>query len=79
MTVNATKIGAVHLRKTLKDGAGWMNEWHFISEDGRLDLTMKPYYDHYTSLLPSSLFGMKTHQVHDFGQLKGRSRRRHGA
>ena len=38
--------------------------WHFISEDGRLDLTMKPYYDHYTNLLPLNLFGMKTHQVH---------------
>ena len=25
---------------------------------------MKPYYDHYTNLLPLNLFGMKTHQVH---------------
>ena len=54
------KIGAVHLEKDPEDGAGWMNEWHFISEDGRLDLTMKPYYDHYTNLLPLNLFGMKT-------------------
>lgn len=58
------KIGAVHLEKDPEDGAGWMNEWHFISEDGRLDLTMKPYYDHYTNLLPLNMFGMKTHQVH---------------
>ena len=35
------KIGAVHLEKDPEDDAGWMNEWHFISEDGRLDLTMK--------------------------------------
>ena len=27
-------------------------------------MTMKPYYDHYTNLLPLNLFGMKTHQVH---------------
>ena len=54
----------MHLEKDHEDCAVWMNERHFISEDGRLDLTMKPYYDHYTNLLPLNLFGMKTHQVH---------------
>lgn len=58
------KVSDVHLEKDPEIGSKWMEDWHFISSDGRLDLTMKPFYDHYSNLMPLNLFGMKTHQVH---------------
>ncbi|MGN1202155.1 MAG: DUF2804 domain-containing protein [Eubacterium sp.] len=58
------KISDVHLETDPEPNNGWMNKWHFISSDGRLDLTMTPFYDNYSNLMPLNLFGMKTHQVH---------------
>lgn len=58
------KIGAVHLECDPEVGDKWMEPWRFISEDGRLDMTMRPFYDHQTNLMPLNLLGMKTHQVH---------------
>ena len=57
----AHKIGAVNV-ETPPDGR-WMQPWHFISEDGRLDLTMTPFYDNCN---PFNLGVVKfsCHQVH---------------
>ncbi len=62
----AIKSSDVHLERILKSaGSGW-RPWHFISEDGRLDLTMIPFYDNITNMMPLNLVGMTTHQVHGF-------------
>lgn len=58
------KISDVHLEKDPEIGNSWMESWHFISDDGRLDLTMIPFYDNYSNMMPLNIFGMKTHQVH---------------
>lgn len=58
------KISDVHLETDPEIGGRWMQPWHFISEDGRLDLVMTPFYDHYTNMMPLGFVGMKTHQVH---------------
>ncbi len=58
------KIGEVYLENDPEVNNSWMQDWHFISKDGRLDLTMTPFYDNYSNLMPFNLFGMKTHQVH---------------
>lgn len=59
------KIGAVNIEKDPEIGDKWLDEWHFTSEDGRLDLTMKPFYDYYTkTALPFFVFGIKSHQLH---------------
>lgn len=59
------KIGEVNVETDPEINDGWMNPWHFTSEDGRFDLTMVPYYDNYsyTKIIEGKL-GMKTHQVH---------------
>ena len=41
----------------------WMEPWHFVSEDGRPDLTMVPFYDHHTDL-NIGVMRMHGHQVH---------------
>lgn len=58
------KISEVQLDTDPERESSWMAPWHFTSRDGRLDLTMTPFYDHYTNLMPLWLFGMRTHQVH---------------
>lgn len=58
------KISQVYLENDPEIHNNWMQPWHFISTDGRLDLTMTPFYDNYSNLMPLNLFGMKTHQVH---------------
>lgn len=58
------KISGVHLEKDPEIGAKWMEPWHFISDDGRLDLVMTPFYDNVTNMMPFHLVGMNTHQVH---------------
>lgn len=58
------KIGHVHLEKDPEKKNGWMKLWHFISEDGRLDLTMTPFYHHKTGMIFLGLIGMKSHQIH---------------
>lgn len=57
------KIGAVDL-ETDPEVSGWMKPWHFVSEDGRFDMTMQPFYDNVTDIMPLGLVGMSTHQVH---------------
>lgn len=58
------KIGNVYLEADPEIADKWLSLWHFISDDGRLDLTMTPFYDNYTDMMPLGLIGMKTHQVH---------------
>lgn len=58
------KIGNVSLVTDPEIDNKWMKDWHFISDDGRLDLVMTPFYDNYSNLMPLNLFGMLTHQVH---------------
>lgn len=58
------KIGRVHLEFDPELGKRWMDDWHFISEDGRLDMTMTPFYDNCNEMMPLNLVGMNTHQVH---------------
>lgn len=58
------KISAVHLEKDPEIGENWMGDWHFISDDGRFDMTMKPYYDNHTNMMVLNVVGMNTHQVH---------------
>lgn len=58
------KIGRVHLEFDPELGGRWMEDWHFISDDGRFDITMTPFYDNVTEMMPFNLVGMKTHQVH---------------
>lgn len=59
-----SKISDVYLENDPEINNNWMKDWHFISSDGRLDLTMTPFYDNYSNLMPFNLFGMKTHQIH---------------
>ncbi len=58
------KIGAVHIENDPEDGKNWMQPWHITSEDGRLDITMKPFFDNETGVILLGLVGMKSHQVH---------------
>ncbi len=58
------KISDVYLEHDPQIDNKWMENWHFISRDGRLDLTMTPFYDNYSNLMPLNAFGMKTHQLH---------------
>ncbi|MCR5485778.1 MAG: DUF2804 domain-containing protein, partial [Clostridiales bacterium] len=41
-----------------------MKPWHFISDDGKFDLTMTPEYDNASSALVLGLVGSKCHQVY---------------
>lgn len=58
----AHKIGAVDL-ETPPQGR-YMEPWHFISDDGRFDVTMTPTYDYANGVKVLGLAGMVTHQVH---------------
>lgn len=60
----AHKIGAVDVEKFPGTDGGWMKPWHFISEDGRFDVTMTPFFDNDTGVIVFGQLGMKTHQVH---------------
>lgn len=40
------------------------DDWHFISQDGRFDFTMKPFYDHHGDLNALNILRMHCHQVH---------------
>ena len=55
------KIGAVDVEKFPKDR--FMEEWKIISEDGRFNLTMKPFFDHHSDM-NVGVARMHTHQVH---------------
>lgn len=58
----AHKIGAVDV-ETFPKPDRYMEPWHFLSEDGRFDLTMKPFYDHHSDL-NIAVMRMHSHQVH---------------
>ena len=58
----AHKFGAVDV-ETFPKPDKYMDDWHFISEDGRFDLTMKPFYDHHSDLNVLAM-RMHSHQVH---------------
>ena len=59
----AHKIGSVDVVDFPKPDK-WMEPWHFVSDDGRLDLTMTPYYDNHTDTNALNIARMHTHQVH---------------
>ena len=58
----AHKIGAVDVEVFPKPDR-YMEPWKFVSEDGRFNLTMQPFYDHHSDL---NVFVMRmhSHQVH---------------
>lgn len=60
----AHKIGAVDVEEFPGNNNGWMKPWHFVSEDGRFDVTMTPFYDNKSGVIMFGALGMKTHQVH---------------
>lgn len=59
----AHKFGAVDVEVFPKDDK-YMNDWHFVSEDGRFDFVMKPFYDHHCDTNALNLLRMHSHQVH---------------
>ncbi|MGI6594502.1 MAG: DUF2804 domain-containing protein [Christensenellales bacterium] len=62
------KIGAVDVKVFPKPDK-YMEPWHFISEDGRFNMTMTPSYDRHSDMNIASLFRMHVHQV--FGNWNG--------
>ena len=58
----AHKLGAVDV-ETFPKPDRWMEPWHFVSEGGRFDLTMRPFYDHHSDL-NVLVMRMHSHQVH---------------
>ncbi len=59
----AHKFGAVDVEVFPKPDK-WMNDWHFVSEDGRFDFVMKPFYDHHGDTNALNIARMHCHQVH---------------
>lgn len=57
------KFGAVDV-ETFPKPDKYMKPWHFISEDGRFDFTMIPFYDHHSDLNAVNIMRMHSHQVH---------------
>ena len=58
----AHKIGAVDVEVFPKPDK-YMEPWHFVSEDGRFNLTMTPVIDHHSDL-NVLVMRMHSHQVH---------------
>ena len=58
----AHKFGAIDV-ETFPKPDKYMEPWHFISEDGRFDMTMTPFYDHHSDL-NALVMRMHSHQVH---------------
>ncbi len=58
----AHKFGSVDVEVFPKPDK-WMQPWHFISEDGRFDMTMTPVFDNHTDT-NALVARMHTHQVH---------------
>ena len=56
------KFGAIDVETFPKDDK-YMEPWVFISEDGRFNLTMTPFFDYHTDL-DLKIGRMNTHQVH---------------
>lgn len=64
----AHKIGEVEMVKSPHD---YMQPWHFTEKEGRLDLTMTPFFDNFTSTRVLGVVGNKCHQV--FGRFNGKA------
>ena len=58
----AHKIGAVDV-ETFPKPDKYMQPWKFVSEYGRFNLTMQPFYDHHSDL-NIGVMRMHSHQVH---------------
>ena len=58
----ASKIGAVDTEIFPK--GRWMEPWHFVSDDGKFDMTMTPYYNNSTGTKVLGLIGAKCDQIH---------------
>lgn len=58
----AHKFGAVDVDIFPKPDK-YMHPWHFVSEDGRFNFTMMPFYDHHSDLNVIAM-RMHSHQVH---------------
>lgn len=56
------KIGAVDVEKFPKDR--FMEQWKFVSEDGRFNLTMKPIFDNHSDLDLKVVARMNCHQIY---------------
>ena len=59
----AHKFGAVDV-ETFPKPDKYMQPWHFVSEDGRFDFTMKPLFDNHNDTNVLNLLRMHSHQVH---------------
>lgn len=57
------KFGPVDV-ETFPKPDGFMKPWHFISQDGRFDFTMTPFYDHHSDTNVLNLLRMHCHQAH---------------
>ncbi len=57
------KFGPVDV-ETFPKPDGFMKPWHFISQDGRFDFTMTPFYDHHADTNVLNLLRMHCHQAH---------------
>ncbi len=58
----ASKFGAVDVEVFPKPDK-YMEPWHFVSEDGRFDMTMQPFFDHHADT-NVGIIRMNSHQVH---------------
>ncbi len=58
----AHKLGAVDV-ETFPKPDRYMEPWRFVSEGGRFDMTMTPFYDHHSDL-NALVMRMHSHQVH---------------
>lgn len=59
----AHKFGAIDV-ETFPKPDKYMEPWHFVSEDGRFDFVMTPFYDHHADTNALNLLRMHSHQVH---------------
>lgn len=58
----AHKFGAVDV-ETFPKPDKYMEPWHFVSEDGRFDMIMEPFFDNHSDL-NAGVMRMHSHQVH---------------
>ena len=61
----AHKIGRVDV-KEFPGKKGWTEPWEFVSEDGRFNLTLTPFYDDASGFIIKKLAGTKCHQAHGY-------------
>ncbi|MDO4380955.1 MAG: DUF2804 domain-containing protein, partial [Clostridia bacterium] len=59
----AHKFGAVDV-ETFPKPDKYLEPWHFVSEDGRFDFTMKPMFDNHNDTNVLNALRMHSHQVH---------------